>query len=100
VPAIHLLNPSPQVVQALERMFVLALFDVVEAAPQLPAEWEDLPTAPVSSEGLTDLVIQAHQELINADKRNAHAFRTLIATLRASQRRESAGGADRPQAQA
>ena len=89
IPAIHLLTPSEVVVRALERMYVLALFDVVSAIPEPPAEWQELSPEPVSSEGLTDLVIQAHQELINADKRNAPAFRTLVATLRASQKRKS-----------
>lgn len=85
VPAIHLLAPSEAVVAALERMYVLALFDVVAAIPQPPTEWQELAAERVRSEGLTELVVQAHQELINADKRNAPAFRTLVATLRASQ---------------
>jgi hypothetical protein len=90
VPAIHLLAPSQPVVTALERMYVFALFKVASAIPQPPTEWQELTAEPVSSEGLTDLVIQAHQELINADKRNAPTFRTLVATLRASQERKPA----------
>ncbi|HUU83497.1 MAG TPA: hypothetical protein VM243_08340 [Phycisphaerae bacterium] len=89
IPAIHLLAPSKPVVTALERMFVLGLFDVVEEMAQSPADWQEVEPAPVSPDGLSDLVIQAHQELINADQRNAPAFRTLVATLRASQKRKS-----------
>ena len=80
------------VIQALERMYVLGLFDVVASLPEVPNEWQELSPAPVSTEGLTELVVQAHQELINADKRNAPAFRTLITTLRASQNRKSTDG--------
>jgi hypothetical protein len=91
IPAIHLLAPSKAVVKALERMYLLPLFDVVSTVAEPPTAWEELADAPVTGEGLTDLVIQAHQELINADKRNAPAFRTLVATLRAHQKRKSAG---------
>jgi anti-anti-sigma regulatory factor len=97
VPAAHLLAPSEPVVQALERMYVLGLFDVCPAMPQPPTEWQELPAEPLSSEKLTDLVIEAHQELINADRRNAPAFRTLVATLQASKKRKPADGASGPQ---
>jgi hypothetical protein len=86
VPAIHLLAPSPPVIKALQGMHVLPLFDVGSSISDPPAQWQELTGEGPGREQLTDLVIDAHQHLIDADPRNAEAFGRVVDGLRARRR--------------
>ena len=86
VPAIHLLAPSPPVTDALQRMHVLPLFDVCSSMPDPPEQWQELAGEGPRREQMTDLVIDAHQRLIDADPRNAEVFGRVVDGLRARRR--------------
>ncbi len=86
-PAVHLLNPSPPVVEALERMHVLTLFDTCTSLPDPPTNWTELTGEESDRAVLADMVLQAHQCLADADPRNAETFRPVIEGLQAEQRR-------------
>ena len=84
VPAVHLVAPSGEVVEALERMYVLRLFDVCTALPDPPPEWRELAGQSTDRAQLTDLVIDTHQQLIDADPRNAKPFTRVVEGLKRS----------------
>jgi hypothetical protein len=86
-PAVHLLRPSPAVITALNRMYVLSLFDVCQSAPEAPADWQDLMPEKPLPEKTADVVIEAHEKLIDADPRNESAFRPVVEGFRAERER-------------
>ena len=80
-PAVHLIRPTPRVVDALEQMHVLRLFDVCDSMPGTPDELNPLTTRPGDLAKLRDLVIDAHKDLIEADPRNAATFGRVVSGL-------------------
>ena len=80
---VHLLKPCAGALEALERMHLLRVFNVADQLTEEPAEWTELPEKPASEERVADLVIQAHENLIEADPRNAPAFRPVLDGFRA-----------------
>ena len=80
-PAVHLIRPTPRVVDALEQMHVLRLFDVCDSMPDAPAELNPLTAQSGDREKLRDLVIDAHKDLIEADPRNAATFGRVVSGL-------------------
>jgi len=85
MPDIHLLNLSEGAAQSLSNIHVLRLFDVPDAAPVLPAEWQELPAEPVDVARVRRLVIDSHEALIEADERNATTFQHVVDLFRANQ---------------
>ncbi|HUU84066.1 MAG TPA: STAS domain-containing protein [Phycisphaerae bacterium] len=81
VPAVHLLSPSQAVLEALERMRVLGMFEVCWSIPDPPTEWWELTGPTPEREEMTDLVIEAHQQLMDADPRNVEPFRRVVEGL-------------------
>ena len=86
-PATHLLNPAPPVVEALERMHVLSLFDRCTSVPRVPTRWHELTGEAADRDKLAELVIAAHEQLIEADPRNTEVFGPVVEGLRAERRR-------------
>jgi anti-anti-sigma regulatory factor len=88
VPNVHLLAPSASVMDALGRMHVLVLFDVCSSMANPPTEWQELTADPAGPDELTDLVIDAHQQLIDADPRNVKPFGRVVEGLREQRARQ------------
>ncbi|HEY3242290.1 MAG TPA: hypothetical protein VGM03_02975 [Phycisphaerae bacterium] len=82
LPAVHLLSPSRSVREALSSMHVLALLHTCTQAPAGPIEWQDLPHTPEAPEPMRELIVDAHESLIQADPRNAAEFGPVVAGLR------------------
>lgn len=82
-PAVHLVRPAPVIAEAMRRMNVLALFDVRDALPDALANWMELPAGPVDPEALADLVIEAHERLMDAHPENAAQFARVVEGFRA-----------------
>ena len=88
VPAIHLVRPSKAVLDNLGSMYVLPLFDVCDAPPEEPTGWTRLPDPAASAEQLADVVVSAHESLIDADERNEAAFGGVVKTFRSEMDRQ------------
>jgi len=89
-PAIHLFAPSAQVLDIFRTMHVLRLFDICDRVPA-PAEWRELPKQCPTPSRVADLVIDAHEELIQADPRNASTFQPVVNHFRSFREREQGG---------
>ena len=87
LPDIHLVCPSPRVLNTLKILHVVSLFDICDAQPDPPTEWAELPTESADPCYFVDRVIQAHEELIDADERNLPAFGRVVEGFRAEQMR-------------
>jgi hypothetical protein len=87
-PAIHLLSPSEAVLGALRCMHVLPLLHVCAEPPGGPVEWQELPHAHDAAGAVRELIVGAHESLIEADSRNAGAFGRIVAGLREEQRHQ------------
>jgi hypothetical protein len=89
VPKLHLLDPSEAASHALRRMHVLQLFDVCDSISDPPTRWRELSGGTSDRHELADLVIDAHEHLIDADGRNAEVFRRVVEGFRAERRKSS-----------
>jgi anti-anti-sigma regulatory factor len=81
-PDVQLLAPSEICAQALKRCHVLPLFTQCQTASGLPEELHQLPAEKASAEELADIIIESHEALIEADKRNIAAFGGVVDTFR------------------
>ena len=88
-PDVHLVHPSPSVTNTLTTMHVLPLFDICEAMPDSPTQWTALHAEPLRPDQVPDLVIDAHQALIDADERNEAEFGPVVDVFRAEQQRQA-----------
>ena len=87
-PRVHLIAPAASITKALETMSLLSLFDVCEGGGPTPGEWQTLGDTKIGPEEVADLVIDTHEKLIQADDRNAKAFRPVVDRFRAAADRQ------------
>lgn len=84
-PTLHLIHPSEKARYALEMMHLLPLFDVRDNPPVQPESWEDVESAETEALYFQDLIIDSHQALIDADRRNASTFDKVVEFFRDKQ---------------
>jgi hypothetical protein len=87
-PAVHLVAPSPTALDALRRMYVLSLFDVCPNSPQTSSTWTILSMEKPRADRTVDVVVEAHEKLIEADARNAPIFKPVVEGFRAEKGRK------------
>jgi anti-sigma B factor antagonist len=89
--AIHIVNISPRNLELLQTLGLDRLFTMNSSAPPPLAEsdYRQLPdtdlthlTHPLDKDETTDLMIEAHDDLVRVDERNATKFRELARFLR------------------
>ena len=68
---------------SLRALHLLEFFDIRDDLDCSALKWEAHPEAKVDCQSLGELVIEAHEKLIDADDRNAAAFRPVIDRLKA-----------------
>lgn len=81
-PALHLVAPSPDVMRSLETMQVQRLLDVVDALPEGSVDWTPLVTDPLDVSESRNLIIDAHEQLIEADESNREKFGHVVDVFR------------------
>ena len=81
-PALHLVAPAPNVLRTLETMQVRRLMDIVEALPTQAVEWKPLATKPLDAAQTGKLIVDAHENLIEADERNREKFGRVVEGFR------------------
>ncbi len=93
-PTVHLLRPPSHVLDVLTKMHVLHLFEVCDSCPEAP-DWEVLPHRPLPYERVAEVVISAHQRLIDVDRRNSPTFQPVVDLFAAQRQRlqQRRGGA-------
>lgn len=78
LPAVHLFQPKACVLEVLENMHVLHMFHIAAELPPAPPAWEVLPPVTLATDTGAELVIGAHQQLIDVDPRNAPVFQPVV----------------------
>ena len=86
VPGIHLYRPASGVLRVLDAMLVLAHLDRCDALPATITTWKELPAEVTDRDELAAVIIDAHENLIKADDRNAEVFGAVVDGLRAYRR--------------
>lgn len=98
---VHVVNINPRNLELLQTLGLDRLFIINSGAPPLSAEPDyhkladtDLthPTHPLDKDETTDLMIEAHDNLIQADERNASRFKELARFLRDAVERRHKNG--------
>jgi len=88
---VHIVNISPRNLELIQTLGLDRLFTVNSSAPPplAEADYRKLPdtdltqmTHPLEKDETTDLMIEAHDNLVRADERNAAKFRELTRFLR------------------
>ncbi len=88
---VHIVNISPRNLELIQTLGLDRLFTVNSGAPPplSEADYRKLPdtdltqlTHPLEKDETTDLMIEAHDNLVRADERNAAKFRELTRFLR------------------
>ncbi len=79
---LQLCNPNREILRILETMGVLHYFEVVNQLPDPIDAWVDIPVSPAAPDRLTDLVIDAHENLMDADPRNVDKFEPVVRGLK------------------
>ena len=88
---VHIVNISPRNLELIQTLGLDRLFTVNSSAPppMAEADYRKLPdtdltqlTHPLEKDETTDLMIEAHDNLVRADERNAAKFRELTRFLR------------------
>ena len=87
-PAFHLLRPSEQVLRTLGTMGVRSMFNIRQSIANEPTKWRALTANRPDPTRAADLVIDAHQELVDADACDAEEFARVVKVFRAAQKRE------------
>lgn len=88
-PTVHLLRPSPGVMQTLDTMHVCHVFDCCDGSVASITEWQELPAEDVGQDSVAGLVIDAHERLIEIDERNIAPFSPVLEGFRARRRARS-----------
>ena len=86
-PKIHLVNLSNEVDEALSRMHLMQLFDVIGEVPGGPHQLCELSTDPADAHQLADLIIESHESLIKADERNIPRAAPVVDAFKAEKRK-------------
>ncbi len=81
-PRICLQSMPPAVNDALQKMHVLHFFQLCDATPVVIQDWQEVAALRTEFDELADLVINAHEKLIEVDPRNADAFGRVVEGLR------------------
>lgn len=79
----HLVGPSGEICKLLHLMHLESVFHIIDALPPAEGAWQTLSTQCEDTDALADLIIDAHQALIDADARNEPAFRRVVDGFRA-----------------
>ncbi len=90
-PSLHLFQPSDRVREALATMHVLSFFDITPDWPATATTWTPLPTALADPKAAADLIIESHENLIEADERNKDEFGKVVRTFKAERERKQQG---------
>ena len=99
--AIHVINASPRHAELLQTLGLDRLLDIKPGGQTLldDAEFRPLPDAdvtrlahPLTKDEAADLILEAHDNLIRADERNAPQFKELTNSLREALERRRAHG--------
>ncbi|HWL92749.1 MAG TPA: STAS domain-containing protein [Phycisphaerae bacterium] len=91
-PDLRLVAPSPRVLEAFRLMHLKQFFHIQPDMPPLRAEWVEISLAAEGVEALRNTVLDAHEQLINADARNATEFARVVEGLREERDRHSGLG--------
>lgn len=86
-PAVHLVAPTPNVMRTLETMQVSRLLDVVDALPASDINWQPIVAASGDPKEAGEIIIEAHESLIEADERNREEFGRVVEGFRKDQER-------------
>lgn len=99
--AIRVINLSPRQAESLQTLGLDRLFDIKPGVQPVPddADFHPLPNAdvtqlahPLTKDEAADLILEAHDNLMRADERNAPQFEELTKSLReALERRRTRG---------
>jgi len=81
-PTLHLVAPTAGVLRTLETMQVRRLMDIVSELPESVDRWEALATDPLDASQSCELVIDAHEALIDADESNRAKFGHVVELFR------------------
>ncbi len=87
-PQLHLVAPSENVLRTLETMQVIRLLDIVDAFPVSDVVWTPLATGPVDPDQAGKLIVESHENLIDADERNREKFGRIVEGFRDANRPE------------
>lgn len=82
-PSVHLIRPTDEVLTSLRALHLLQFFDILDEPDCSPLKWEAHPETKVDCRSLGQLVIDAHEKLIDADERNAAPFRPVVDRMKA-----------------
>ena len=102
--AIHVINASPRHAELLQTLGLDRLLDIKAGGPVVleGTDFHPLPDAditqlahPLTKDEAADLILEAHDNLIRVDERNAPRFKELTRTLRQALQRRRARGKDR-----
>jgi hypothetical protein len=102
--AIQVINISARHVELLQTLGLDRLLDIHAGGPALPeaTDFHPLPDAdithqahPLTKDEAADLILEAHDDLIRANERNAPQFKELTQTLREALERRRARGKDK-----
>lgn len=88
-PKLHLVDPADGALDALNRLHLLPLFTVCERPPVQPSSYEEINCKLQSNNATADLVVDAHQNLIDADKRNAVSCQPVVDMFQKENSRQS-----------
>lgn len=91
-PDLHLVSPSAKALDTLRGMHLLPFFDICDKMPHPPGEWTVLAAEPVNADGAADLVIETHEQLVEADPRNADQFGRVVEVFRSERNRKRRTG--------
>jgi anti-anti-sigma regulatory factor len=80
--ALTIVSPSPDVRDALERMHVTQLLNIEEHPPVPNPDWRRVDGEQPQRRELADQVVESHETLINADRRNAGVFQRIVDAFR------------------
>lgn len=79
---VQLCRPNDEIRTILANMGVLVLFEIVDHLPEAGLDREEIPVRIDSTDALADLVIDAHENLMEADPRNVDKFEPVVRGLR------------------
>ena len=91
-PDLHLVNPSQKALDTFRGMHLMQYFDICDKIPNPPGKWSVLSADAVCPDTVGDLVIDAHEGLVEADQRNAEKFGRVVEVFRDEKAKKQAGG--------
>lgn len=83
-PDLHLVQPSPRIVDAIRCMHLTRFFKLSDSMPRQTGDWKEVALERESSDALRNTVIDSHEKLIEADGRNKAEFGRVVDGLRST----------------